>query len=61
MDWVQLEFLCEASRTLERFGLLGGKVRFSSHHILVRIFNLRTYMLDKAVIFIRIKSCSSSI
>ena len=52
MDWVRLEFLCEASRTVERFGLLGGKLRFSSHHILVNIFNLRTLMLDKTVICI---------
>ncbi|XP_020630578.1 centrosome and spindle pole-associated protein 1-like [Orbicella faveolata] len=36
MDWVQLEFLCEASRTVERFGLLGGKLRFPSHHVVAQ-------------------------
>jgi len=25
MDWAKLELLCEVSRTVERFGHLGGK------------------------------------
>ena len=42
MDGVHLQFLCEASRTVERFGLLGGKPSLSSHHILVKILNLNS-------------------
>jgi len=66
MDWVQLEFLCEASRTVERFGLLGGKLRFPSHHVVVKILNLNfnagqnsDYCLH--VFVIRIKSSGWSI
>ena len=40
MDWVRLELLCEASRTVERFGLLGGKLKFPSNNISVKILNL---------------------
>ncbi|KAL9980394.1 hypothetical protein ACROYT_G008982 [Oculina patagonica] len=32
MDWVQLELLREASRTVERFGLLGGKLNFPNKY-----------------------------
>ena len=47
MDWAKLDFLCEASRTVERFGLLGGKLNMPDkyldvycHHLVIIIFNL---------------------
>lgn len=33
MDWAKLEFLCEATRTVERFGLLGGKLNTKNKYL----------------------------
>lgn len=33
MDCTRLEFVCEVSRTVERFGLLGGKLNMPDNYL----------------------------